>query len=532
MAYTQNDFQKKLAESGLADKFSQWDMDTAMQHPDFGMSILSAKQDYNSAATPEQKLLANERANALRRHYGYYSGGSDGSQYISTGRLPGQIDGKLEEIGSFGSFDYGQEAPSYNNAYAREQQRLLDSIINRPEFSWSKETDPQWSSYKKSYLREGERATADALGQASAASGGRPSSYAVNAAAQAGDYYATKLNDVIPTLYQQAYDRYLKEFQMQQQALDAVNGQEQLDYNRYLTELGQYNADRDFAYNAYTNDYNRLLSQLGAFQGEEDRQYGRYNDSVDRALQLDALTRERQANEQNFYQQVLDTMLQSGASPSQELVTRSGYPSEYVQALENLYKQQALSGAGGRSGGSSGGSGKSGGGADMDYDGLFAAAMESGHPRSFISNNYKKFGFSSNSGLWSDYQSWAEGQENDPVTAFNNGDQSNSVIEQLLAMGYTQKSLEDAGYTGDYFGKGNTAKKGSSGGSKGQNVSYYSDSSKTGIENKVMIQEDGTQYIYVDGMGAMTPDQLIKAVDRGVVVETEGPGGMLSYRRR
>ena len=149
---------------------------------------------------------------------------------------------------------------------------------------------------------------------------------------------------------------------MQQQALDAVNGQEQLDYNRYLTELGQYNTDRDFAYNAYTNDYNRLLSQLGAFQGEEDRQYGRYNDSVDRALQLDTLTRERQANEQNFYQQVLDTMLQSGASPSQELVARSGYPGEYVQALENLYKQQALSGAGGRSGGSSGGGGKSGGG--------------------------------------------------------------------------------------------------------------------------------------------------------------------------
>lgn len=363
MAYTQNDFQKKLAESGLADKFSQWDMDTAMQHPDFGMSILSAKQDYNGAATPEQKLLANERANALRRHYGYYSGGSDGSQYISTGQLPGKIDSKLEEIGSFGSFDYGQEAPGYNNAYAREQQRLLDSIINRPDFSWSKETDPQWSSYKKSYLREGERATADALGQASAASGGRPSSYAVSAATQAGDYYATKLNDVIPTLYQQAYDRYLKEFQMQQQALDAVNGQEQLDYNRYLTELGQYNADRDFAYNAYTGDYSRLLSQLGAFQGEEDRQYGRYNDSVDRALQLDALTRERQANEQNFYQQVLDTMLQSGASPSQELVARSGYPSEYVQALENLYKQQALSGTGGRSGGSSGGSGKSSGGA-------------------------------------------------------------------------------------------------------------------------------------------------------------------------
>ena len=34
--------------------------------------------------------------------------------------------------------------------------------------------------------------------------------------------------------------------------------------------------------------------------------------------------------------------------------------------------------------------------------------MESGYPKSFISNNYKRFGFTSSSGLYDGYESWAE----------------------------------------------------------------------------------------------------------------------------
>jgi len=41
---------------------------------------------------------------------------------------------------------------------------------------------------------------------------------------------------------------------------------------------------------------------------------------------------------------------------------------------------------------------------EPDYDGLFAAARASGHPQSFIANNYKKYGFSSSTGLYGEYQ--------------------------------------------------------------------------------------------------------------------------------
>ena len=274
MAYTYDDFVKAANQSGLMGQFSQDDLNLAQKYPEFGLSVLSLKKDYNNAATAEQRLLANQAANELRKSYGNYSGGADGGSFRLESKLNRRADDLLGQIGSFGSFSY-DEAPTYENAFAQQQKDLLDRILNREDFSWSKETDPQWSSYKKSYLREGDRATANALAQASAASGGRPSSYAVNAATQAGDYYATKLNDVIPTLYQQAYERYLDEYNMKLKDLNTVNQQEQLDYAKYLDRLGQFNTDRGFAYQNYADDYDRLRSQLADVQGGRHSRGGR-----------------------------------------------------------------------------------------------------------------------------------------------------------------------------------------------------------------------------------------------------------------
>ena len=402
--FTYDGFLTAASNAGLLGEFSQADLDTARKYPEFGYSILGLKQDIHKATTPEAKLLANEAANQLRSSYGGYTGGKYGADYISDGKIPNQIDSVLDKINGFGSFTFDQERPSYENQYAEQQQALLDAIINRPDFSWSKEDDPQWSSYKKSYLREGDRATANALGQAAAASGGRPSTAALTAATQAGDYYATQLNDIIPTLYQQAYDRYLNEYNMSLQDLNAVNTQEQLDYAKYLDQLGQFNTDRNFAFNQYLSDFDILQDQLASLQGQDSVDYNRWMDKV-------GLYEQNQAEETDLARAQVDAILSAGGSPSADLVGASGYTNEYVQALQAAYQWQlaARSGSGGSSSGSR--SGSSGGGDSADYDGLFAAALESGHPKSFIANNYKKYGFTSQTGLSDEYEEWALGQE-------------------------------------------------------------------------------------------------------------------------
>lgn len=372
MAYTYDDFVKAANQSGLMGQFSQDDLNLAQKYPEFGLSVLSLKKDYNNAATAEQRLLANQAANELRKSYGNYSGGADGGSFRLESKLNRRSDDLLDQLGSFGSFSY-DEAPTYENTFAQQQQDLLDRILNREDFSWSKETDPQWSSYKKSYLREGDRATANALAQASAASGGRPSSYAVNAATQAGDYYATKLNDVIPTLYQQAYERYLDEYNMKLKDLNTVNQQEQLDYAKYLDRLGQFNTDRGFAYQNYADDYDRLRSQLADVQGQDQIDYARYLDEAS-----------RQQTAQDSIRSQVDAILAAGGSPSANLVSESGYSSEYVKALEDAYRKQEAEKAAKKSG--------SGGGGTMSLTTAKAMAKE-GQFTDTVLNTLRKAGF-------------------------------------------------------------------------------------------------------------------------------------------
>lgn len=372
MAYTYDDFVKAANQSGLMGQFSQDDLNLAQKYPEFGLSVLSLKKDYNNATTAEQRLLANQAANELRKSYGNYSGGADGGSFRLESKLNRRSDDLLDQLGSFDSFSYG-EAPTYENTFAQQQKDLLDRILNREDFSWSKETDPQWSSYKKSYLREGDRATANALAQASAASGGRPSSHAVNAATQAGDYYATKLNDVIPTLYQQAYERYLDEYNMKLKDLNTVNQQEQLDYAKYLDRLGQFNTDRGFAYQNYADDYDRLRSQLADVQGQDQIDYARYLDEAS-----------RQQTAQDSIRSQVDAILAAGGSPSANLVSESGYSSEYVKALEDAYRKQEAEKAAKKSG--------SGGGGTMSLTTAKAMAKE-GQFTDTVLNTLRKAGF-------------------------------------------------------------------------------------------------------------------------------------------
>ena len=465
-------------------EFSTADLKTAQRYPEFGMSILGFKQDIHKAATPEAKLLAHSRAEELRRSYGNYTGEQEGSRYKSAGKIPGQIDtvldqiagyqptenpyktqyqAALDKIGSFGDFSYGA-APTYQNQYQEQQKALLDSIINREGFSWSKDKDPLWPVYKKQYLREGERAAADALGQAAAASGGRPSTAAVTAATQAGDYYAAKMNDILPTLYQQAYDKYLNEYQMKLSDLGAVNAQEQTDYSKYLDQLGQYNTDRGFSYQKYLDDFARQLQGLDALESAQrlhsDQGLNDFSilqgklgslqsqDSVDYGRYLDQLTRQDQkaAEDRQLRQGQVDAILAAGGAPTAEMIAASGYDQTYVNALREAYlRQQAAKTVKTASGGGAG-SGGSSTGSSMDYEGLFAAARASGHAKSFIANNYKKYGFSSSSGLYDDFRGWDEA---DAGPAKSQGTKAQTLKMQLTTIpGLTEDNkvamIEDA----------------------------------------------------------------------------------------
>ncbi len=292
--YTFDDFKKAAENSGLYNTFSEHDLRLAQKDPSAGMSLIRYKMDYRNAATDEARVLANEGAESVRRTYGGYTGGGDGTGYY---------------LETPSSFRYDKPAPVYENTYGDAVKKALDEVNGMKSFSYNYQKDPAYSSYKKEYTREGRRVTEDTLGSFAAASGGMPSSYAVTAAGQAGDYYASKLSDKIPELYDAAYSRYLDEYNRKQKNYETLRDAEANDYSRYLDELNRYDADKADAYNKHLTNINYYDNRENA---AEQAAKATAQQEFENSMTLRAQDREDIELERKRNADLLDAYIRSG----------------------------------------------------------------------------------------------------------------------------------------------------------------------------------------------------------------------------
>lgn len=242
MAYTYDDFLKAANKANMLKQFDTQDLAVTKANPEYGLSMLRLMQDRKAAASPEARLLAKEAMNQLRSNYNVNVLNIDG---ITDPEIDAKDDSPSSNTGD------GNSVQDSGFQYDREDeyQKLLEQITNPPDFQYDPQKDPSWSAYRKMYLREGDRATQNSLAKASVATGGVPSSYAVLAAQQAGANYAEKLADALPALEQQAYERYLQNHSIHQNAFDAIN------------------TDRKNAYEEWSDDYKTLLDKISYVNG-------------------------------------------------------------------------------------------------------------------------------------------------------------------------------------------------------------------------------------------------------------------------
>ena len=239
-----------------------------------------------------------------------------GNYEAYTSEYRDRINALLDRAENYGSFSYGREG---------DYQRLLNSVINRKDFSYDPATDPLYSSYRKAYTREGDRAMANALAQAAAASGGRVSSYAQQAASQAGNYYMAQLADMIPQLRNQRYGEYMNDFGM------------------LLQSLGAMDTDRNGEYQRWANGYNQLLSSLAALQGQDATDYGRYVDRLGLLQSQLGTLSERDATDYQRYLDRYNMLLNSGNYlQGLDATGYQRYLDEYNRMNQNLQNLQGL----------------------------------------------------------------------------------------------------------------------------------------------------------------------------------------------
>lgn len=339
----------------MADNFKHKNTDLTLINDSGDLDLIRQYTEaYNKAYAEGDKAgqqAAHDAAEKIRAKYDY-SGGVDGSEYIKlgTGASPAKADTSwLDKLGD----------SNYNYDQSGQISAKLDALLNRTPFSYDAASDPLYQQYRKQYTREADRSAEDVLGKAAVMTGGMPSTAAVAASQQASDYQMSQMTDKIPELQQLAYSMYQDGLNADRADLNTLIGLEDNNYNRWL-------ADRNYLYQL-------ARDQVGDQQTADALAYQKQQDKLN-----DDYQKERDAIEDARYNAEWQYKLQQAAQQAARRNTRvSTTPT---------------------------------GGGEADYDGLFAAAQASGYPKSFISNNYKKYGFSSSSSLYDDYESWLEGQ--------------------------------------------------------------------------------------------------------------------------
>lgn len=181
----------------------------------------------------------------------------------------------------------------YQSSYAQQIQDLLNKVTNREKFSYDMNADPLYQQYKDQYTQQGQMAMMDTMANAASLTGGYGNSYASTAGNQAYQAYLGQINNVIPELYNAAYNRYRDEGNDMYQQLGVLQGLEESEYGKYRDTVSDYYTDLNYYYNKYhdmsADEYNRYVNDLSAWQQDRSYYYGKQNDEQQQANWLEQM---------------------------------------------------------------------------------------------------------------------------------------------------------------------------------------------------------------------------------------------------
>lgn len=286
-----------------------------------------------------------------------------------------------EKIRGEGAAEY-QTTSHYADYLPRTDQinSGMDRLANPQAWNYNYRQDPAWQAYRKEYLREADRGTRDTMANAAAMTGGIPSTAAVGAAQQAGNYYRAQLADKIPELMQNDYSRYLQGREADRADLSLLSS---IEAQRAGDSLGlqqfAWQKEGDLWQRNYTEQQAAIAAAMNRWAT-----LGYADQGVADVLGVPVGTSTQDAKYQQWTMQQTErgdaydramAWIQMGLVPDEATLTAAGINPAQAQQAAARYQQQLAARYAGSSGGSrstgsrssysgSGGSGRDGNGAD------------------------------------------------------------------------------------------------------------------------------------------------------------------------
>jgi len=244
-------------------QLSQWDQQ--FLSPEHQQEVLGLKAQWETADAATRVSL-NNRAEAIRGLYNY-QGGIDGSQYVYTGTgapqapvIPewqSQYTGVADDL-----FNKAMNPGSYDRSYLDMINESLSSLQNR-QFSYDPNTDPAYQAFRERALAAGDTAYANNLGGLSAATGGRPNTWAGAVASQARNQYVLQAETAVIEFEDRAYQRFRDETSDMYQFISVLDSLDTKAYNQFRDKIGD------------TKDLFNMVMDL------DDRSFEQYKFKVD-----------------------------------------------------------------------------------------------------------------------------------------------------------------------------------------------------------------------------------------------------------
>lgn len=166
------------------------------------------------------------------------------------------------------------DAEKYNN--------LIKEYEDKPAFTYDFNGDALYQQYKDKYIEQGKLAMADTMGQAAAMTGGYGNSYAASVGNQAYQAYLGQLNDIIPELYQLAYNK------------------DRDERNDLLTEIELLRGERDHHDATEEDRYDKLIDKYGIASDAYYKGADIYNADRDTQNSLEQLAWENTLKQKEF----------------------------------------------------------------------------------------------------------------------------------------------------------------------------------------------------------------------------------------
>lgn len=233
-----------------------------------------AQTDIGSAGKQTVKAPAPAVVNPAAITQSFYTTPTNEDNYES-GRPVYQQSQAVIDAGNALNTHRENKPGEYVSQWDGQIQQMINAALNREKFNYNFAEDPIYQMYADKYQTQGQMAVKGAMAEAAALSGGYGSTYGQQAGQQTYQNYMLGLNDVIPTLRNQAYQEYQDEGNRLRDNLSMLQTEDERQYGRYRDTVTDWQTELNYLYTQFSDmsqqEYQRYANDRAAW--ENDRAY-------------------------------------------------------------------------------------------------------------------------------------------------------------------------------------------------------------------------------------------------------------------